>query len=145
MLRVKRFARGFTLIELMIVVAVVAVLAALAYNSYGNYGYRARRADGREMLMRVAAAEERYFTNFNAYSASITNPAAAGGLGFTSATSEKQYYTIAAPVLGAGGATYQLAAVPQGVQTADACLSLTLTDTGVKSQTGNPNSNGSCW
>lgn len=145
MLRFKRIARGFTLIELMIVVAVMAVLAALAYNSYGNYTFRTRRADGREMLMRVAAAEERYFTNFNAYSASITNPAAAGGLGFTSATSEKLYYTIGAPVLGAGGATYLLTAVPQGVQTADACASLTLTDTGIKSQTGSNTANGSCW
>jgi|SRR5689334_6465925 len=145
MLSVKRFARGFTLIELMIVVAVMAVLAALAYNSYGNYTFRARRADGREMLMRVAAAEERFFTNFNTYSASITNAAAAGGLGFTAATSEKGYYAIGAPVLGAGGATYQLAAAPQNVQTADACGSLTLTDTGVKGQTGSNTANGSCW
>ncbi len=82
------------------------MLAALAYNSYGNYTYRTRRADGREMLMRVAAAEERFFTNFNAYSASITNAASAGGLGFTAATSEKGYYTRYAPALGRGGATY---------------------------------------
>ena len=145
MLRFRRVARGFTLIELMIVVAIMAILATLAYNSYSNYAFRTRRADGREMIMRVAAAEERYFTNFNAYSASITNPATAGGLGFTSATSEKGYYTIGAPVLGAGGAAYQLVAVPQNVQATDACLSLTLTDTGTKSQTGSNTTNGSCW
>ncbi len=53
----RRVARGFSLIELMIVVAIIAILASLAYYNYGRYAFRARRVDGREMLMRVAAAE----------------------------------------------------------------------------------------
>ncbi|GAI02651.1 unnamed protein product, partial [marine sediment metagenome] len=51
--------KGFTLIELMIVVAVIAILAAIAYPSYTRYVYRARRADGQDLLMRIAAAQER--------------------------------------------------------------------------------------
>jgi type IV pilus assembly protein PilE len=140
----RRVARGFTLIELMIVVAVIAILASLAYYNYGRYAFRTRRADGREMLMRMAAAQERFFTNFNVYSASITNPATAGGLGFTSATSEKGYYTIGV-VLGAGNLTYVLAATPAGAQVGDTCGILTLTDTGVKAPTGSPGNNGNCW
>src|SRR5690606_11790491 len=62
-----RGVRGFTLIELMIVVAIVAILAAIAYPSYINYIQRTRRADGHEMLMRMAAAQERYYTNYNHY------------------------------------------------------------------------------
>lgn len=141
----RRVARGFTLIELMIVIAVIAILAALAMYNYGLYGFRARRADGREMLMRVAAAEERFFTNFNAYSASITNSAAAGGLGFTAATSEKGYYTITV-ALAAGAAGYVLTAQPLGAQAADGCGPLTLSDTGIKLPTGSgPGNNGNCW
>lgn len=51
---------GFTLIEVMIVVAIVAILAAIAYPSYSDYAFRTRRADGKEMMMRVASAQERY-------------------------------------------------------------------------------------
>ncbi|MEB2317016.1 MAG: prepilin-type N-terminal cleavage/methylation domain-containing protein, partial [Xanthomonadaceae bacterium] len=59
--------RGFTLIEVMVVVAIVAILAAIAYPSYSDYAFRARRVDGKEMMMRVAAAQERYYTNLNSY------------------------------------------------------------------------------
>jgi type IV pilus assembly protein PilE len=61
----RRIAKGFSLIELMIVVAVIAILASLAYYNYSRYAFRTRRADGREMLLRVAAAQERFFTNTN--------------------------------------------------------------------------------
>ena len=65
-MRIRKY-NGFTLIELMIVVAIIAIIAAIAYPSYSNYVYRARRADAQEMLMRVAAAQERYYTNMNNY------------------------------------------------------------------------------
>jgi type IV pilus assembly protein PilE len=140
----RRAARGFTLIELMIVIAVMAILATLAMYSYSRYTYRARRSDGREMLMRVGAAQERYFTNFNVYSGSITN-AAPAGLGFTSATSERGYYTIAV-ALQNGGASYVLNATPVGPQATDSCGVLSLSDTGVKLPVGTGSgNNGNCW
>ena len=43
-------ARGFTLIEMMIVVAIIAIIAAVAYPNYTNFVMRGRRADGRELL-----------------------------------------------------------------------------------------------
>jgi len=139
-----RRMKGFTLIELMIVVAVMAILATIAYVSYGNYVFRAHRADGREMLMRVAAAQERFFTNQNTYSASVT-AAAPAGLGFTSANSEKGYYTVAI-VLTNGGQGYSLQGNPQNSQAPDACGQLTITNTGQKGPVGAPyNSNGDCW
>jgi type IV pilus assembly protein PilE len=139
----RRIARGFSLIELMIVVAIIAVLAALAYYNYSRYAFRARRADGREMLMRVAAAEERYYTNFNAYTTALTDPPPPG-LGFSNATSERGYYTVAV-ALANGGASYTLTATPGSAQTGDTCGNLTLTDTGVKNQSGDPTTNGTCW
>ena len=55
----RRFAKGFSLIELMIVVTIIAILASLAYYNYARYAFRTRRADGREMVMRIAARRRR--------------------------------------------------------------------------------------
>ena len=127
--------RAFTLIELLIVVAIVAILAAIAYPSYTNYAYRTRRADGKEFLMRIAAAQERYFTNLNKY-------ASMGTLGLGT-TSEQGYYTVDV-ALGTGDQTYTLTASPQGPQAPDQCANLTLNNTGYKDKSGNEN-NGKCW
>lgn len=139
-------AKGFTLLELMIVVVVIAILATLAYYNYARYGFRARRADGQNLLQNLAAAEERYYTNFNNYTSSITG-AAPAGLGFPSVNSEKGYYAASVAVP-AGNQTYTLKAAPQGIQAKDVCGSLTLDNTGA--QTPSPsampqNSNGHCW
>ena len=85
-------SRGFTLLELMIVVVIIAMLASFAVPAYQRYAQRARRADGKELLMRVAAAQERYYTNFNRYAASPLT--AASSLGLTTLTSERGYYTV---------------------------------------------------
>jgi len=137
----RRFAKGFSLIELMIVVAIIAILASLAYYNYGRYAFRTRRADGREMLMRVAAAQERYFTNFNAYAPSITD-AAPDGLGFTSATSERTYYLVTVTLTG-GATGYVLAAAPQNGQDDDACGNLVIDNLGNKTPV--TSTNGDCW
>jgi len=59
--------RGFTLIELMIVVAVVGVLAAIALPSYGRYLDRAAIADGKSALLAAAQQMERCFTRTDSY------------------------------------------------------------------------------
>lgn len=143
----RRVAKGFTLIELMIVVAIIAILASLAYYNYSRYAFKTRRADGREMLMRVAAAQERYYTNFNAYASSLT-AASPAGLDFTGppVTSEKSHYTITT-ANGASGDTqsYVLMATPTAgdVQAADACGALTLDNVGNKLPV--TSDNGHCW
>lgn len=131
----RRKNRGFTLIELMIVVAIIAIIAAVAYPSYTNYVMRSRRADGKEFLMRIAAAQERQYTNRNRY-ASMADL----GLG---ATSENRYYDVEV-ALGDGEQTYTLTAKPQGPQAPDKCGDLTLSNTGFKSKSGDE-TNGKCW
>ncbi|WP_419483238.1 type IV pilin protein [Dokdonella sp.] len=128
-------SKAFTLIEMMIVVAIVAIIAAVAYPSYANYAFRARRVDGQEFLMRLAAAQERYYTNLNQYATM-----AQLGLG---TTSEKGHYT-GSVALANSNQTYTLTATATGVQAADKCGNLTLTNTGAKDQTGDE-TNGKCW
>lgn len=130
-------AAGFTLIEVMIVVAIVAILAAIAIPSYARYGFRARRADGQELVMRIANAQERFYTVNNAYTSVAAN--------LPSLTSEKSFY-LAAIVVPAGGQSYTITVTPQGAQTADECGPLTYTNTGVKGIVPGGNaSNGACW
>ena len=134
---------GFSLLELMVVVAIVALLAALAYDNYSRYAFRSRRVDGQNLLTSIAAAEQRYYTNYNSYSGTITGNTS-GSLNFNTAVSK--YYTASANVTSAGQ-SYTLTATPiaTGSQAKDKCGSLTLTDTGQKSASPGDTSNGSCW
>ena len=63
---IKRYA-GFTLIELMIVVAIIGIIAAIAYPSYQQYVERARRSDAQTALLGLASAMERHRTANNSY------------------------------------------------------------------------------
>jgi type IV pilus assembly protein PilE len=141
-----RRKRGFTLIELMIVVAVIAILAAIAVPWWGRYTYRARRGDGQNLLMHIAQAEERYYTDYNSYALS------ASSLGYTTLppTSEHGYYTatIVANPASSTGQGYIARAAPVAPQTNDACGTLSIDNTGQKLPSASStaaNSNGSCW
>ena len=74
--------KGMTLIELMIVVVIVGILASIAYPSYRDQMTKTRRSDGQVKLMEIMNAQERYFTNYGSYTASITaaDPAGAQGV-----------------------------------------------------------------
>lgn len=134
--------RGFTLIELLVVVAIIAILAAIAVPAYGRYAFRARRVDGKELLLRIANAQERYYATYNRYGA-------LGDIGYANpAVSEKRYYSVTVSVPAASnGQAYTATAAAEGVQAADACGALTIDNAGVKTPGTNDagNSNGSCW
>lgn len=139
----RRTQRGFTLLELMIVVVVIAILASFAVSNYSRYAMRTRRADAKEMLMRIAAAEERHYTSFNKYTKNLKDD-----LGFSSDTppTEKGYYTIKIADVDASALKYTLSAEPVagGAQGKDACKTLSLASSGTKDKTGDE-SNGKCW
>lgn len=97
---------GFTLIELMIVVAIVAILATVAYPAYDRYLIRAQRADAHDALLQVQLAQERWRSNNPEYSSDfgeIDAPtASADGLYTLTIENETQssYTVLAAPSQG---------------------------------------------
>lgn len=115
--------RGFTLIELMIVVAVVGILSAIAYPSYAEYIRRGHRAEARAGLLQAAQWMERAATATGTYP--LTFPAALQ-------TVPNNRYDIA---LVSDGATFTLTAKPKGSQVGDKCGNYTLTNTGLRGTT----------
>jgi len=131
---------GFTLIEVMIVVAIIGILAAIAYPSYDEYVKRGQRAEGQALLSDASARQERYFAQNNAY---ITANGDIAKLGLKNGNkSETNKYTLTlSKVNGDGG--YTLTA-EQGFNDAK-CGNLTLDALGKKDRTGSDKSVADCW
>jgi type IV pilus assembly protein PilE len=146
-------ARGFTLIELMIVIVVIAILGAIAFPSYLQYTRKAKRAEGKAALMDAAQKEEAYYTtsNPNGYTAAAALPTLYGlanGATLYSGnnhTDPNSAYTITiAPSTDIQ--SYTLTATQNGNFSDPTCGNLTLTNTGIKGMTGGTSTTVSdCW
>lgn len=134
-------SRGFTLIELIIVVAVVGILLGIAVPAYDQYIVRANRTEGKNYMARVQAAQERFFTNNSTYSNSMTG-AGAAGLGFATSNSPDGRFTVGI-VLTPNGRGYTITLQPTGGYTDPQCSTLTVDQLGVKDATG-PGAT-TCW
>ncbi len=128
--------KGFTLIEVMIVVAIIGILAAIAYPSYDEYVKRGNRAEGQAFLNEVAARQERYFSQNNAYVTSVDD---ISKLGLSKSSSETGKYTLS---IGTDNG-YTLTANQQFNDTK--CGNLTLNAQGVKGRSGTEKTVDECW
>jgi type IV pilus assembly protein PilE len=137
---------GFTLIELMIVLAIVAILAAFAYPNYREYIIKSRRADAQSGLMNCAAAQERWYTKTTP-SQYTDDAGPADDDGPCNRESEQGYYTIAMDSANANSFVISATATSKGGQDDDAdCYVMTLDHTGRKAsetQCGTPTTG--CW
>lgn len=131
-----RRSAGFTLLELMIVVAILAILSAIAYASYQNQVIKSRRGAATTCLQERAQFMERYYTTNLTY-AGAPAPAQCG-------PDLNPFYLVA--FSGAPGTkTYTVTATPQAAQTGDTrCGTLGINAQGVRT-IGGSGTVAECW
>jgi type IV pilus assembly protein PilE len=141
--------RGFTLLELMVVVAIVAILALIAFPIYTSQIRKGRRTEAKEAISTIALGEEKWRVNNANYA---TTAASVNGL----ATTVNGYYTIVITTPASGtcangttktaGNNFVVTASKAGLQAADSkCATMVWTnDCGSVSKTSTPSGN-ECW
>lgn len=131
--------RGFTLIELMVVVAIIGILSAIAYPSYVEFIVKSRRAVATACLTELAQFLERNNTSNMTYNVALPNNQCRADL--------TGFYTISFATGQPTASTFTIQAVPQGQQaTRDTrCGTLTLSHIGVKTESGTASSYRDCW
>jgi type IV pilus assembly protein PilE len=134
-----RRPRGFTLIELMVVVAAIAILASVAYPSYRSQITKGRRADGKQALMELAQKMERFYTERGTYAG-----ATLGSTGIYGAVSPGGYYNLA--IVTQTADAFSITATPTSAQSDDACATLGYNQLGEQTvSSGATLSAAKCW
>ena len=119
--------KGFTLVELLIVIAIVAILAAIAIPAYNSYVQRARRTDAITALEQVRGAQEMWRAERGGYSTDVAQLQTTMG---APATAISPYYTWGFIVSNANSFTAQ--ATPIDAQVTDVGGSLFINQAGSK-------------
>lgn len=122
---------GFTLIEVMIVVAIIGILSAIALPSYRSYIERGDRASARAAMLEAQQFMERFYAANDSFSTDKNGDAVVLPARFASIPAESPKYTVELiPSTALTANTFTLTATPSG--TVSKCGNLTLTHTGVK-------------
>lgn len=128
---------GFTLIELMIVVAVIGLIAMVAIPSYNSQVQKARRSDAQQLMLDIANRQQQYLMDARQYT---TSPAALNitkdGWTCTAANCSNGFYTVTVVANNAATPpTYTITATATGNQVSDG--NMTLNNLGAKTHAGN--------
>ena len=150
---VNKNTKGFTLIELMIVVAIVGIIAAIALPAYGEYVKRARRAEARGILMEMAQWMERKLSTDDCYNLG-SGPDCLNNVGtppvLPTTQSPKQgasIYTITVTTSTATSYILTATATAGGPMdnATEPCTIFTLRENGTRGQSGTGTSYKKCW
>ena len=146
----KRNASGFTLVELMVVLAIAAILLAIAVPTYQNQARKSRRTEAKTALLDFASREERYLSTNNAYS----NAAANLGYSALPTVVGSGYYQLSVPAPVASTSTAPAsftatatAVIGKGQDKDTSCYSFTVDSTGKQTSLNSlgADSSGICW
>lgn len=119
--------RGFTLVELMVVVAIVGILAAVGFPSYLNSVKKGHRSDAQAYLLDLVQIQQQYFTDNRGYANQTTlfslDPVP---------SKVSTYYTVTMPTPGTSPPSFTITATPIGTQATDGAGALTINNAGAK-------------
>ena len=137
---------GFTLIEVMIVVAIIGILASIAYPSYMKYVRNANRADAQALMLENAQYMERRFTTCGSYAAvgGAAAPCNAAADLPKDQSPENGTARYSVTLTEATATAFTIQAAPAGSYADALCGTMTITQTGAKTETG-AGSLGDCW
>lgn len=121
----KRHAKGFTLIELMLVILIIGILAAIAMPQYDDYVTRTNRTAAQQYLLELASAEQQYLLDSRSYTSTIAN------LGVSEPSAISGVYTVTIAV-SAGPPGFVITAKPVAGTTQASDGDLTINQLGVK-------------
>lgn len=135
-----KLIRGFSLIELMIVLTILAITIAIGYPSYRNQVMKTHRAEGMGELLDLADRLERFYSDRGTYAgATLGN----GATDLRPAATERGYYNLA--ITAQDAVAFTITATPQGTQADDtSCGIYTLTSLGDTSASGGLGDE-ECW
>jgi len=129
-------ARGFSLMEVIVVMVMLGILAAIAIPNYSEYIRRGHRSAAQAYLLDLASRQVQFYLDRRVFADNVA------ALNLTAPTEIANRYTVAIAVAAGPPATFTITATPTGTQAGDRCGDLTIDQTGARGASG---ATTGCW